>query len=572
MQDKVIPHTGSRRKPRVLVVENDTDIRALNVEKLVDWDYEPVVAEGRGKPLLEDARQKARAYRCHLALVDLHLLDDYDPDDWSGLMLVPDLRPARAIIYSGSADYQAGREAVGEYGALVYVGKSEGPEYLRKKLDQYARQYCACRSGTVIHWPEGLSAETVMQRMFPNQPDVPDVEIEDLLVTLFPTAKELKLDFLGSYPAVLSQSRVRSLVLQLRVDDEQPLLLKLIRAEKLEKEVKNYEDYVRNHLVGSYRPTLQTHHSLVDVGGAVYSFVGISENFQSFSQFYRDAGSRAIKITLRRFFKVAWSPWYQRTAPGSGSSLYQEYCRVWGGEWWVDRLIEHYQAGHLPAMSKVWPKSGSMGLPEPLPWLMDRVRSGTAGEFEHFPVTVTHGDLRGDNMLVDRTNQNAWVLDFERTGAGHALQDFVELEADILTYLTPLEPDEQAQFLQLCLLAAAPDRVGRVISPGPTDPRIMKALDTISCLRQLAEKLTRITDARQYLWGLLFNALFRVVVFKQTEQPEYHTERALLLVAILCHRLDHWGDNWPPGRWTGEDRFHSNTGHHAEEIIEEHHA
>ena len=44
---------------------------------------------------------------------------------------------------------------------------------------------------------------------------------------------------------------------------------------------------------------------------------------------------------------------------------------------------------------------------------------------------MTHGDLHGDNLLVDK--EHAWAIDFEHTGSGHILRDFAELEVDILS-------------------------------------------------------------------------------------------------------------------------------------------
>ncbi len=48
-------------------------------------------------------------------------------------------------------------------------------------------------------------------------------------------------------------------------------------------------------------------------------------------------------------------------------------------------------------------------------------------------LAITHGDLHGDNMFVEE--DHCWAIDFERTGRGHILRDFVELEEDIITRL-----------------------------------------------------------------------------------------------------------------------------------------
>ena len=79
------------------------------------------------------------------------------------------------------------------------------------------------------------------------------------------------------------------------------------------------------------------------------------------------------------------------------------------------------------------------------------------------------------------------------------------------------------------------------------DPRIRKALQTISLLRSLAVKCTGICDARQYLLGLLFNAIFRATI-NNNEKYRDRQIRALMLAGIFCHRLDHWNEFLAPCR------------------------
>jgi hypothetical protein len=161
---------------------------------------------------------------------------------------------------------------------------------------------------------------------------------------------------------------------------------------------------------------------------------------------------------------------------------------------------------------------------------------------------VTHGDLHGENLLID-SRKNAWVIDFERTGEGHALQDFIELEADVLNRLDAFSGDVHS-FHQICMVIAGQTEIreldeNEVNSP---DPRIEKALKTVSVLRSLALKCTGIQDARQYLLGLLFNAIFRATI-NNSERYRKHQQQALILAAIFCHRLEHWNEVWPPEDW-----------------------
>jgi thiamine kinase-like enzyme len=53
------------------------------------------------------------------------------------------------------------------------------------------------------------------------------------------------------------------------------------------------------------------------------------------------------------------------------------------------------------------------------------------GRVAETSIAITHGDLHAGNLLIDDSN-NIWVIDFERTGEGHVLQDFIELESDLI--------------------------------------------------------------------------------------------------------------------------------------------
>ena len=88
--------------------------------------FRPVVAKGRGRALRDDAIRKAQQERCHLALVDMRLVNDRDPGDRGGLELIPDLFPASSIICSGPGrtSPEAIDDARGVKGYVGFISKS----------------------------------------------------------------------------------------------------------------------------------------------------------------------------------------------------------------------------------------------------------------------------------------------------------------------------------------------------------------------------------------------------------------------------------------------------------------
>jgi hypothetical protein len=232
-----------------------------------------------------------------------------------------------------------------------------------------------------------------------------------------------------------------------------------------------------------------------------------------------------------------------------GQTLFEAYCSIWYGTWWLERLVHLRQNGQLPSIRELAPAGVAADLPEPIDWLLERAEAGQAGALGPFPVAVTHGDLHSENLLVDVSNLNAWVLDFERTGEGHILQDFVELEADLVTHLIHLGENDRDAFYSLCLFLAGPPLLGKMKLPALEDPQLARAYDVIAFLRKTAAEITGVTDARAYLWGILFNAMFRALILFNSGSPAYRIHQSLLLAAVLAHRLDHWEEAWPPESW-----------------------
>jgi CheY-like chemotaxis protein len=82
---------------KILLADNDAEFLKSRAEILEKSGY-PIVAVNS----LDDARKKLKDNHCDLAIIDVRLLDDNDPNDFSGLALVRELNPDISIIlYSG---------------------------------------------------------------------------------------------------------------------------------------------------------------------------------------------------------------------------------------------------------------------------------------------------------------------------------------------------------------------------------------------------------------------------------------------------------------------------------------
>lgn len=536
-------------QPRVLIVDNDISTRESQAELLSYWGYKSIIATGSGEGLFKDALLKARENRCQIALVDMRMADDTDFDDKSGLDLIRELAPAECIVVTGFGNDQIAAEILEESGAIAYVGKQYGPDVLKQKLDRLAQKNCSAFHRTKIGAQNVLDYIT---KIFASEiPEEYRDQIGDVLVRLFPRAEQLRIEKLGGGQKVSSVEivpRPRSVILKVYEDNRQPVIVKLARARKIQIESDKFQNFIDGHIVGYRHPRLEKSEVLWDIGGALYSSLDITD-IRTFPRFYIGSDFEKIKRSLEQFFSETWSDLYKHTKKSIKAPLIELYCKVWGDEWLLDRVAKFggIDAKDL-AVGKHWEEYGGL---DPLLWVQQNLANGPEGILKHEEETnvcITHGDLHGGNLLIDQ-NDTAWVIDFERSGEGHILQDFVELEADIIIRLAS-HNQNITEFYKLCLIIIRPDEI-RKFRPQEmlcNDADYGKALQTISLLRSLARKCTGISDARQYLLGLLFNAIFRATLTKRDFRDTGQL-RALMLASIICHRLDHWDKPWPPLEW-----------------------
>ncbi len=535
--------------PRILIVDNDADTTKIYKDLLELWQFQPVVAEGSGQALLQDAGEKARIHRCQLALVDLRLIDDFDTDDQSGLELARQIKPTVTIIITGFASVPIVVENIQNRNVADFIIKGGPPQDIYEKLKRVAVKYCARERGLQISPAEIILplAETMFEEAVP----VPcRDQLLDILARLFPEARSIRLEKMN--PAKITSGfaqvpRPRSVIVKVFEDDLQPVILKLARVHKIKTEVERYNKYIYKRLGSLSAPDFERFETLWDIGGIKFSYSGNIE--ETFEHFYKNQPQDVINKTLERFFHHTWASHYEKARRVEKIPLLDLYRQVWEDDW--IKRVENFRSpdpGQVMGTER-WQQAGAS---DPIAWFRRNILAdpGEVGRVSQTSVAVTHGDLHAANLLIDDSH-NAWVIDFERSGEGHALQDFIELESDLINRM--LSANEGfSQYFRLCLAVSAPKEIGNLGDSFDRDSSDMsKLIQTISKIRSLARKCTGITEARQYLIGLLFNTIFRATIIKEdaSESERKSQYRALMLASVICHRLDHWDEPWPPEHW-----------------------
>lgn len=545
-------HPILKQSPRVLIVENDPRTRESLQALISHWGYKPVIAEGEGEAITEDAIRKAREQRCQLAIVDMRLLDDFDINDRSGLDLVQKLKPAVSIVTSAYGDEEVVSESLEEKGASAFVGKQRGPKVLKEKLERVIQTVCAVKKDFTIE-PYDV-VEQITKILFKENNVQFSDQLADVLAKLFPNVCEIRIEKPGKNQPSLTISTVprpKSVILKVyeRVgeNEKQPVLVKLARAEKIDKEVSRYEDFIRRQLVGRYTANLEGSTCAWDIGGAIYSYFGDADVLP-FSYYFQNESIENIKQCLEHFFTTTWSAHYKKAKVVNDVSLFDLYCQVWGTDWHERAVgLQDFELELFMGKDK-WEALHAI---HPIKWLKRHFLENKESDIsttEKTFLAVTHGDLHGDNMLIDK-DHIAWVIDFERTGEGHALQDFVELESDIINRIKCSHENLRA-FYQLCITITGQQEIASLSknAVASNDQEIQKVLGAISIIRSTARESTNISNFREYLFGLLFNTIFRATITPDDPLSD-HQKRALMLASIICHRLEHWDEPWPPEEW-----------------------
>jgi len=243
---------------------------------------------------------------------------------------------------------------------------------------------------------------------------------------------------------------------------------------------------------------------------------------------------------VAHFFKEMWSKHYRQPLPDRHISLFQAYDEALCLK---EQLTEFSNQENRSASADLL---GS--LPDSVAWVLRHADDSLIPGAQQ---TIIHGNLHGDNLFVD--GEHALAIDFERTGPGPILRDFVSLEVDILTRLARLPEGDFRVLYELAVMLTTPTSPVPVLGGLSGVPKAIldnreaaKALMVVTGVRRLAHDVTRFCDIREYYWGLLLSALFVAVT---APESAIQCSRALFLAAVVADRLQRFAEEWPPKDW-----------------------
>lgn len=530
---------------RVLIVENNAKTATYLQKNLEVAGYACEVAVGMGAALIEKAREVADDFRPHVAIVDLRIsgVPEWDQrrrDDLGGLEVLRALQDTCCILRSGWLTHEVTDQAHFEGITYRVIDTNVSVEKLKQLVAEAADNQRPCRRGFSIHWSNAWSASRVA-KVLVDDPDYLD-SVEDVIGYLFEDDSDVRLepldDALGRSGSL---SRGRSAVFRAwRPKKNESVIVKLALRDKIEREAENYNS-IEGDLRGNFKTVLQKGPAcLWSVGGLRYSNVSSEAGTVQYASLYRQNDNfQTLVRPLEHFYQHVWIDLYQNSQPLT-QTMFEAHDALF-----VDLVTSLQKSRQQPAIIF---QDLPLTLPEPIAWLL---RNHSMSTVPSARIARVHGDLHANNLFAN--DRYAWPIDFGRTGFGPRLIDFAELEVDILTRLVEWPTDGYAQFLRTALVLTQPIRqTSRFAVPRSLlkDASIRKALVLISEIRRLARRTTHYSDFREYLWTLLIDAVYASTVGTRYQQPLMpRQERALLLAAVLCKRMDEGSSRWNPQEW-----------------------
>lgn len=528
---------------RILVVEDDPRWQNTFRRLLASEGYAVVIASD-----YDEAVSRIENECLHLVVIDIRLVD-WDTSNEEGMRVLEKISELdldgiiQKVVVTGYGTTPLQRDAFTKYGVLDFIPKEgddntqgfDGRLFLQV-VDDAIRNKVPLNPGLEIQLADGRALEALLDNLLPNVDiNQKQEELIDLfsrlfhdvnLVTISPVARghsgSLLLD-VEPFSSMRGRSR--------------PLMVKIDKREIINQEADNYEKYVRGRVGGSRHTDKERVAYTLHLGGIAYSLLGVSGRFTSFAQYYRSHNAEAVSAAINNLFNETCGYWYESRGhrrKRNLSSMYREQLGFTEAKL-HHALQEWFDISEDQAEIKIPPLEGTFPNPIASPFVSDRPILMSAF------VATTHGDLNGNNILVDSIG-DTWLIDFSRTGEGHILRDFIELETAIKFELLDVADLPALQEFELALLS--PSRYEELLSSSYhfKDPQLNKALSAIANLRFLARTvIAPENDMQEYYVGLFYQTLnlvrYRWLVKKE---PIARRRYMLLSASLLAQKLGSW--------------------------------
>lgn len=551
---------------RVLIVDDESSPRLTNKRHVRRLGFEPITAEGIGESLIKDAEIRAYKNFCHLALIDMKL-DSQVGNTTGGLSLLKKLPDhLMAVIVSGTDQgvHRTSPEVLTEAQKnknVTYIKK--GDLEFRSKLWEFFKKHWNYQllydwSKTHID-PSKIISRLNIENKDGIQINIPSDEIDNLLMRAF-NHEETELDIESVENPYASSDNASSLhnsvVLFAKVNSsDRPIhsseIIKFAPKEDIKREYANYKKFVRT-LAHQFTALIESEPTLSWQIGMIRYTDETTGNRKIFTDWYKYKTSRDVNQAISHLFNIVLKPWYERRSEDvlykeAEFSMYDYYTDVK-----LFRKLANQIEGFPNKERFLNIRSLDGSFINPVEWAKRHRYQSKLG-YGCCWFNLIHGDLHPGNIIVDE-DAKTYIIDYERTGYGFYLRDFVELEKHIRVQLLDIDkiPLNLSFYLESQLLMQTTVDTLPSWNPPVTIfdesaiKEVNKAFEAVKSIREAAINVGGLKRLEEYYWALLMETLLTVTNPKVTGLIH---ERALLSASLICQRLKNWksvDEDWLP--------------------------
>jgi len=269
-----------------------------------------------------------------------------------------------------------------------------------------------------------------------------------------------------------------------------PAVLKVSKREFAEKEITNYQRYVKWGVPYLWRVDVLGTGFTKHFGAIAHSFVmsGL-QKFEALTQYIRDGNEKIIKNALERLFSPEMKRWYGEELICDEENINERYSQRYfrGSENKNDsakRFDHEIQREFGARIAQDHILVDGVKLAKPLEIFFGRPHG-------RYKSCICQGDLNSNNLIVAE-NGELLFIDFQETGRGHVFEDFIAMEASIRLYNTFV--DDTKNWMHAFKRER---RIGGGDDPGGEQPAA-----TIGLLRRLARRNFPSEEFRNYVYGV----------------------------------------------------------------------
>jgi len=208
-----------------------------------------------------------------------------------------------------------------------------------------------------------------------------------------------------------------------------PAVLKVSKRDKAEKELINFNEYVKWILPYSWRVDILGHGFTKDYGAIIYSFIlSDSKKFESLTKMIKDKNEHAINVIIDSIFSPKCQKWYSKEVQIESGNINQRYSKRY-----------FPSSHHIPASRKVFEDiitsrlsatiNSSTFVIDGVHYPKPKVRLFGVPNGK-FLSCIIHGDMNSNNIFIAE-NDGIIFIDFQDTGIGHVFEDFIVMESNL---------------------------------------------------------------------------------------------------------------------------------------------